>query len=147
MRLLQLVLLSVLFLAACEPATGSIPTPTEEPKPVTTVTSTPAYGVLEGRVTIGPLTPVERAGVPTPTVPPEVYAARSIDIFQADGTTRVVNVKISSDGTYHVKLPPGTYVVNIAKTGIDRGTDLPKTVTLASGQTTRLDIDIDTGIR
>lgn len=112
-------------------------------------TATPEVpvGYLEGRVTIGPLQPVEQVGVPTPTVPPEVYAARSIDIFQADGTTLVTNVKINSDGTYHVALAPGTYVVDIAPTGIDRSKDLPKTIVIESGQTVRLDIDIDTGIR
>jgi hypothetical protein len=98
-------------------------------------------------VTIGPLVPVERVGVPTPTTPPEAYAARSIDVFQSDGSTLVANVKIGSDGTYRVELPPGKYVVKLAPTGIDRGFNLPRTVEVVSGQTLRLDIDIDTGIR
>jgi len=36
---------------------------------------------LTGHVSIGPLTPVERVGVLSPTPAPEVYAARSINIL------------------------------------------------------------------
>lgn len=34
-------------------------------------------GILQGTVTVGPLQPVEQVGVPTPTVPPEVYTSRN----------------------------------------------------------------------
>jgi hypothetical protein len=104
-------------------------------------------GTLEGHVSIGPLTPAERVDRPRPTVPPEAYAARSINIFQSDGATLVANVKLEPDGTYHVGLAAGSYVVNIARSGIDRGVDLPKTVTISKGQKSRLDIRIDTGLR
>ena len=148
-------ILSMLIVAACKPASAPDAIPTTAPAPTQSATSTPApsptpvpqVGTLEGRVSIGPLTPVERVGVPTPIPPPEVYAARSINIFQTDGKTLVANVKINPDGTYRVELKPGTYVVNIARTGLDRGTDLPKTITIVNGQTTHLVIDIDTGIR
>lgn len=123
--------------------------PTRTPPPIASQTSAPAQstGKLTGRVTIGPLRPVERIGEPTPTISPEVFAARSINVFAADGTTLVTNVKINPDGTYSVILPPGNYVVNIARTGIDRARNLPKPVTIVSGATVELDIDIDTGIR
>jgi len=131
MRLIvPMCVLGLLFAACASTATPEVP-----------------VGYLEGRVTIGPLQPVERVGVPTPTVPPEVYAARSIDIFQSDGTTLVTNVKINPDGTYRVELEPGTYLVNIARTGIDRAGGLPKTIVIESNRTVRLDIEIDTGIR
>jgi hypothetical protein len=89
---------------------------------------------------------VERIGEATPTIAPEVFAARSINIFAADGVTLVTDVKISPDGTYAVSLPPGNYVVNIAHGHRSCG-NLPKTVTIVSGATVELDIDIDTGIR
>jgi len=104
-------------------------------------------GYLEGRVTIGPLQPVERVGETPPPVPPEVYAARSLNIFQSDGTTLVTKVKIGSDGAYRVSLPPGTYVVALAPSGIDFSKDLPKTIIIESKKTVHLDIAIDTGIR
>jgi hypothetical protein len=76
-----------------------------------------------------------------------VYAARSINIFKADGATVVVNVKINSDGTYRVALPPGNYVVALARSGLDRAKELPKPITIEGGKTAQVDIDIDTGIR
>ena len=104
-------------------------------------------GFLQGHANIGPLVPVERFGDPTPIVPPEMYAARSLNIFQADGSTLVMNVKFDSNGNYRVALNPGVYVVALAKSGIDRGNDLPARITIESGKTIQLDISIDTGIR
>jgi hypothetical protein len=104
-------------------------------------------GYLEGQVTIGPLRPSERLGEPPPPVPPAAYAARVIQVFAADGATLVTRVAINPDGTYRVALPPGPYRVDLARAGRDRARELPTTVTIASGQTVRLDIDIDTGMR
>ena len=147
MRLPYVALFGALLFAACQPTTSLTPSPPAESKAVPTSTSAAQVGILAGRVTIGPLTPVERVDVPTPTVPPEMYAAHSIQVFQADGATLVANVKINPDGAYHVELPPGTYVVDLPKIGLERAARLPTTITITAGQTTRLDIDIDTGIR
>ena len=107
----------------------------------------PAGGTLQGKVTIGPLQPVERAGQPTPTPDPQVFTSRSLNIFKADGKTLVTNLHFNPDGTYRVSLPPGTYVVDIPHNGIGFARPLPKTITIHSGETVQLDIDIDTGIR
>jgi hypothetical protein len=104
-------------------------------------------GILEGHVTIGPLVPVVREGVPEPTPAPEVYASRQIVIYSSDGRTEVTRVQIDGQGNYRVELPVGNYVVDINRAGIDRAKDLPYTVEIVAGQTTRLDVDIDTGIR
>jgi hypothetical protein len=48
---------------------------------------------------------------------------------------------------YSVTLKPGTYIVDIPHQGIGGSQGLPETVTIRSGQTVRLDISIDTGIR
>jgi len=90
---------------------------------------------------------VMREGQPTPTPAPEVYAAREIVVYARNGKTEVARAQIDARGNYQVALPVGTYVVDINRIGIDRGTDLPKEIEIASGQVTRLDIDIDTGIR
>ncbi len=147
--LLQRILLlgAILFLAACESNAQVTPSPSRAPTLTPTFAPSAHMGALTGHVTIGPLRPVERVGETPPPVPPEVYAARSISILAADGRTLVTNVKINSDGTYTVNLPPGVYVVNIARSGIDRAKNLPKTITIESGKTVQLDIDIDTGIR
>jgi hypothetical protein len=104
-------------------------------------------GILEGHVTIGPLVPVVREGEPEPTPAPEVYASRQIVIYTKDGRSEITRVQIDAKGNYWVELPAGTYVVDINRMGIDRGIDLPTKVEILGGATTRLDIEIDTGIR
>ena len=44
-------------------------------------------------------------------------------------------------------LKPGTYTVDINRIGMDSSDDVPQRVEIQLGITTRLDIDIDTGIR
>lgn len=128
-----LLAFSVLFLAAL---------------PLSACTQPPqAFGTLEGHVTIGPLVPVLREGEVEPTPAPEVYAARAIVVFRQDGETEVTRLQIDADGDYRAELPAGTYVVDINHSGIDRAADLPREIEIIAGQVTRLDIDIDTGIR
>lgn len=120
----------VFIIAAC----SATPTPQES-------------GVLEGHVTIGPLSPVVIAGQPEPTPAPEVYAAYPIVIYEPDGKTEVARVTAGADGNYRLVLPVGTYLVNTQPEGIAFSKDLPQEVTVLNGQVTRLDVDIDTGIR
>ncbi len=103
-------------------------------------------GRLEGTVTIGPLSPVERIGVPTPTPPPEVFTSRGIKIF--DSLSILVNeVHFNPDGTYSIELTSGKYRVELLNTGIEHAAEVPATVQIYSNQTTELNISIDTGIR
>src|SRR5688500_3334672 len=69
-----------------------------------------APGTLEGKVTIGPICPVEREGLPCP-VPPEAYAARKILILDSPSRRLIETVSIGSDGRYQVTLQPGLYIV------------------------------------
>ena len=103
--------------------------------------------MLQGHVTIGPLVPVVREGEPEPTPAPEVYASRQIVIYAEDGQTEVTRVQIDGKGNFRVELAVGAYVVDINHAGIDMAKELPKTVQIAAGQTTHLDVEIDTGIR
>ena len=102
-------------------------------------------GTLTGKVSIGPLCPVEPC-----TIPPDrlaaAYAAHPITISNPDGLV-VTTVTSDPESGYTVALKPGTYVVAIPKQGIGGSPDLPATVTIRSGETVRLDISIDTGIR
>jgi hypothetical protein len=104
-------------------------------------------GFLEGNVTIGPLTPVERPGVPPPTPLPEVFTSRGLNIFAADGTTLIATLHYLKDGTYRIALAPGSYVLDMIALGMDRSQQLPATITIVSGETVTLNIEIDTGIR
>jgi len=102
-------------------------------------------GTLSGKVSIGPLCPVEPCSVPHDRLV-AAYAARQITISTLDGIG-VTIVTADPDSGYAVALKPGTYVVAIPKQGIGGSPDLPATVTIRSGETVRLDISIDTGIR
>ncbi|MDD1677882.1 MAG: hypothetical protein LUO93_01695 [Methanomicrobiales archaeon] len=102
-------------------------------------------GYLEGKVTIGPLCPVERPGQ-TCELTPETYAARKIVVTAETGTT-VAIVDINATGYYRTALPPGSYIVDINHAGIDHSLDVPASVTILAGETIALNIDIDTGIR
>ena len=105
------------------------------------------YGILEGQVTIGPLVPVVREGEPEPTPMPEVYVAREIVVYNKNGKREVIRLKIDSSGWYSGKLPVGFYWIDINRIGIDSVAELPIQIVIRANIITRLDIDIDTGIR
>lgn len=130
------------LIAACSSTSDN-----RQPKSGTATPNPVGQGILEGQVTIGPLVPVVRQGVSEPTPAPEVYAARHIVIFSEDGEQELERVSIEANGRYQTGLPAGTYVVDINHAGIDSAAGLPATVNIRDGQTTVLNIDIDTGIR
>lgn len=101
---------------------------------------------IKGKVKIGPVCPVEDINDPC-TTPPELYSARELVVYEANGTTEVKRVKINPDGSYSVKLKEGRYVLDMIKIGIDTSADLPKKFTLLDGQEFEFNISIDTGVR
>ena len=103
-------------------------------------------GLLQGHVTIGPLSPVENPDK-RPPVPCEVYETRKILVYDKNGRNLLQQVDIDCDSIYRVELEPGIYTVDINYTGIDTSEDVPRQVEIMSGITFRLDINIDTGIR
>ena len=107
---------------------------------------TPEYGTLEGKVTIGPITPVEQPGSPPP-IPCNVYEARKVIIYDENDTNQMKVVDLDCGGTYLVELEPGVYIVDINHTGIDRSPDVPVKIEITAGETMEVNIDIDTGIR
>ncbi len=103
-------------------------------------------GTIMGKVSIGPICPVEREDVPCP-VPPEAYTSREVILYARDGVTVVQRMHFASDGTYRFSIAPGTYVISIPQQGVGGSGDVPKTLTVQSGQTVQFDFSIDTGIR
>jgi hypothetical protein len=107
--------------------------------------------LLQGAVTIGPLTPVQQAGV-CPTAAPEVFAARKLIIYDESGKHLVREVYFtqignSASGYYTAQIAPGTYTIGIGHNGIDRAEGLPKKITVIKDETLTIDVSIDTGIR
>lgn len=106
-----------------------------------------AVGTLAGKVSIGPICPVERIDTPCP-VPPETYTSREFLVLSSDKSKTITSFHADANGNYNISLPPGGYVVTSAKTGIGyMSKDLPRTVIIKANQTTILDISVDMGIR
>jgi hypothetical protein len=101
-------------------------------------------GTVEGRVTIGPWTPVEPIGGSHP--PPEVYTSRH---FILEGTLLPrVEMPMNGTGFFTAEVRAGTYSLTMSNcifVGCSRV--LPMTVIVKQGETTTLQINIDTGIR
>ena len=111
----------------------------------TDVSSEP-HGRLAGTVKIGPFCPVEQQGNPCPT-PPSAYSTRKVLIYDEQRTRVLFTVDIDSQGLYSIDLVPGRYVVDLRKNGLDHSADVPKVVDIHANTVTRVDVDIDTGIR
>ncbi|MDD5190792.1 MAG: hypothetical protein PHE50_07105 [Dehalococcoidales bacterium] len=108
-------------------------------------------GTLQGTVTIGPITPVQ-SSTGNPPVSGEVFAIRKILIYNPAGTVLINTVDIqqigqTDQGSYTIALNPGEYRVDINDNGLDRSSEVPKNISIKSGETMKLDINIDTGIR
>ncbi len=107
-------------------------------------TSSLGVGTVEGRVTIGPWTPVEPVGGSHP--PPEVYTSRHIIL---EGTLMPrVEIPMNGTGFFTAEVRAGTYSLTMSNcTFVGCSRVLPMTVTVKQGETTTLQINIDTGIR
>jgi hypothetical protein len=111
----------------------------------------PETVLLQGAVTIGPITPVEIQGQ-NPIVPPEVFASRHLVIYDGSGKNLVREVYFTqigqgATGYYTAQIAPGTYVIDINHSGIDRADGLPQKITVVDDETITIDVNIDTGIR
>lgn len=132
------------------PSTSSTPIPSGSPAGSSTPnpTTTPdvsANGNLEGKLTIGPLCPVEPCNI-SDEQKRQAYEARKIQIFMPDGTTLVKEfIADYQTQIYKTELHAGRYMLNVTNAGI--GPFQQKEVIIEANKTTVLNIDIDTGIR
>jgi len=107
-------------------------------------------GVLKGKISIGPICPVE-TDPPAPGCLPtmETYKAWATAVWTLDKKTKLVKLDPKLDGTYQLGLPTGDYVIDFDSIRTSRigGSNLPTAISVANMDTTYLDISIDTGIR
>jgi len=103
-------------------------------------------GILEGRVTISPLCPVEPCHISSEQLA-QIYAAEKIIIYSENKTSVVKEFSPNSGGNYSIELNPGNYVIDIERKGIGGSGNLPADIKIESGKMVTLNIDIDTGIR
>lgn len=106
-------------------------------------------GLLEGRVSIGPI-------CPSATIPPaqeclptaETYKAYPVTVWTSDGRWKIGQLAPDLDGMYSLELLPGQYLLVLEKSkSTIGGSNLPLKVTVVEGQSSNINIDIDTGIR
>jgi hypothetical protein len=98
--------------------------------------ATTAHSGLFGTVERGPISPVCIAGQPC-TAP----AAGAILIFTR-GSAETTRVTVRLNGSYRIRLAPGTYTVRASYRRLE-----PTTVRVPAGAPKRIDFSIDTGIR
>ena len=107
-----------------------------------------AQGRIAGSVTISPICPVEQANNPCkPT--PQQYASHKIGIYTADKKKLLTTITPGADGSFSIAMDVGTYYANLLepKSSIGSVSGVPATFTVRGGESTRLNIAIDTGIR
>jgi hypothetical protein len=106
-------------------------------------------GFLEGKISIGPICPVEK-DPPEPGCLPtaETYKAYPVSVWTSNGRRKIIQINPELDGSYLTDLEPGNYLI-ILETGRSNigSSNLPVEVTIKSDNVTTLNIDIDTGIR
>ncbi|QQR82758.1 hypothetical protein IPJ70_01450 [Candidatus Campbellbacteria bacterium] len=103
-------------------------------------------GAISGKVTVGPICPVERLGVSC-TVPAEAYTSREVILYANNGTTEIGRRHFTSSGTYQFNAPAGSYVIDIPHQAVGGSGDVPKKITVSAGKIVSFDFSIDTGIR
>lgn len=108
----------------------------------------PENGLLEGKINIGPICPVESVP-PSPECLPtaETYNSYPVGIWTSDGKRKVTRISPDLDGSFSVGLIPGQYLVKLEKDYNVGGSNLPIKVVVTTLEKTTLNIDIDTGIR
>ena len=107
-----------------------------------------APGFLEGHLKIISLKEVELedANAPTKTTAGN-YADYPLIILNRDGKQEIARVNADTSGNYRLELPPGDYILDVPRRIPKRTRATPQPFTVVSGQTVRVDMDTDTGIR
>lgn len=107
--------------------------------------SPPANYSLYGKITIGPLCPVE------PCSRTFDYSVARVNVYDAASNSKVAQVNADSNGYYAINLGQGSYLVNVTdSTGNSFGMprlDYTQPVSIEKGHVIQMDFSIDTGIR
>ena len=105
-------------------------------------------GTLSGKITIGPLCPVERNPPDLSCQPTnDTYKAWPIAVWTIYKTAKIAELQPTANGSYAIELPAGNYVVDLENHQRLGTSGLPTNIVIRQGETTTLNIDIDTGIR
>jgi hypothetical protein len=135
------VLILVAGLAACAPGSDR-----GSSSPLASASPSPTLGTVSGKVTAGPICPVEREP-PDPSCAPRPVAG-AVLIVQTTGGREVTRTTSAADGTFHVFLAPGAYRLAPQPVAGYMGTaQLVEFQVVAGQRTPELEVSYDTGIR
>jgi hypothetical protein len=76
-----------------------------------------------------------------------MYAARKVYVYTSDKKTLITTLTPDAQGKFSATLPQGVYYIDMEHSPVGSIVGVPKTVTIIVGQTTQIDISVDTGIR
>jgi hypothetical protein len=107
-----------------------------------------AFGFLEGHLKILALRDAELAEGNPPKISAENYADYPLIILSRDQKKEIARVTADENGKYRLALPPGNYILDVqGRPPKGHVRAKPQRFTVASNQTVRVDMDIDTGVR
>ncbi len=107
-----------------------------------------APGFVEGHLKIVSPKEVELADGSPPATSAGNYAEYPLIIRSRDGQKEITRITADRNGNYRVPLPPGDYILDVeGRQPKGRVRAKPQRFTVASNQTVRIDMDIDTGVR
>jgi hypothetical protein len=106
-------------------------------------------GILEGHLKILSSKEVQLQddAKATPEALEQPYSEYRLIVRTREGGKEVARVTADTGGNYHLALPPGEYVLDIQRRPRGRVRATPQPFTVAAGQTVRVDLDIDAGVR
>jgi len=106
-----------------------------------------ANGVLQGHLSIFSLTPVQPDDATLPGVTAETYKNYLLVVLTQDGKKEVARLTADEHGNFRVMLPPGAYILDVYDRVRKHVRAKPQLFAVLSNQTTRVDLQMDTGIR
>ena len=104
-------------------------------------------GFLQGHLTIVSLAQTEPAGAAPSKGTVENYGDYPLLVLSSAGQKEIARVIADAHGDFRVALPPGAYVLDAQGRAPGRIRAKPKTFTVVSRETVRVDFDLDTGVR
>jgi hypothetical protein len=104
-------------------------------------------GQLQGHLKILSMKEVDAADANVAAVTPEMYEQFPLVVLSSDGKQTVRVVTADKQGNYAVALPPGSYLLDVQDRVRKHVRARPVPFTVTAGQTTRANLEMDTGIR
>ena len=105
-----------------------------------------SYGMISGKVDIGPVCPQEPCN-PTPERWKQIYSAYHIILMDTGGKQVRYTIPINADGSFNHKVGKGDYVAMIQPVEGSGFRTEQKHFTIAKNKTTSIQLAYDTGLR